>query len=259
LPGQNVLDRRLLDEAVRQINEIHARGAVNTARELGQYLLHTFFADRIEEWHSNARKHLSFRALASRSDLSVHFTTLWRSVALVEQLQQLPLEVGEALSPSHHRALLAVRDVDLKRRLAHKAAKDRWSFAALSAHLKELRARGRDRLPAAARPAQGRRRLPPWAKAITKVRRFGSAPALGDPSPEELSAVPLQRARELLDELEGATRNLQRLSRRLREHIAAEEMDAGLGAGAEATGASGTPGGRYQSPQSLSGSGQPEG
>lgn len=155
LPGEYREDEEFVRGAVQDINAMFTRKGLETAVAIGEYVLEHFFGGDPERFRERGRSHLSFRALANRDDLMVSHTFLWRSVALVDQLRQLPQDVAYQLSVSHHHALFPLKDREEKVRLATAAADQGWTKRELEAEVKEARLRthgpskaGRPALPA---------------------------------------------------------------------------------------------------------------
>jgi hypothetical protein len=107
----------------------------------------------------NAGRHVTFRALAKREDLRVAYTTIWYSVAVLDQLRCLPADIATALPLSHHKLLVPVKDEELKRRLAERAVQQALPVREFSAVVKaELNANNGDR------PRRGARLCLTWSR-----------------------------------------------------------------------------------------------
>lgn len=126
-----LVDERLLGEVVETVNGLVVREGLRATERLGRYLLETVFGGQRPK-EEELGEHPSWRALAGSSELRVAPSTLWFSVRTVEQLEQLSEEVGRALSPTHHRHLIGVRDLRRKRRLARRAVAEGWSARKLA-------------------------------------------------------------------------------------------------------------------------------
>jgi hypothetical protein len=122
------LDGQKIDEAVRFINRKTILTGLELAREIGQYLLDTFFDGDYQSFADTSRsKKTSFRALLVREDLLLGNATLYRFVRISHQLRALPPDLASDLSLAHHRALLPLNDADTKTELARRALDEGWS------------------------------------------------------------------------------------------------------------------------------------
>jgi len=122
LPGEDEIDRALIDRVVEQLNATWRHKGLETARALGEVVLAAFFGGDLAAFAARERRHLSFRALAEREDLNLSYGMLRTAMAVFGQLRALPVSVAEALPLSHHKALLPLKDDTAKVRLAVKAA-----------------------------------------------------------------------------------------------------------------------------------------
>lgn len=166
LPGEGAIDEALVARAVLRINGIHSTNALQTAQEIGEYLLGAFFGDDLDAFRRSGKRHQSFRALSERPELAVGHTTLWYSVALLRQLRQLPAEVGNALPMSHHRLLMPVKDETVKLALAHEALDQGLAKREFEQRVRDVR-RGGKRV---SQTTLGRPPLPAWAKGVGRIR-----------------------------------------------------------------------------------------
>jgi hypothetical protein len=167
LPGEVAVDEALICAVVTRINEIHRRRGLETAREIGEHLLAAFFGGHIEAFRAKGKKHASLRALADRQDLDISSTTIWYSIAVLEQLRQLPGDIGAALPMSHHRLLLPVKNNQLREELAREAVQHGLTKRDLEAKIKGLNESTEQ--SNGVRP--GRPVLPGWAKGLAAARR----------------------------------------------------------------------------------------
>jgi hypothetical protein len=154
----------LVDGAVLWLNRsVHASG-VQLAVQVSDFVLSTFFGGNYDQFQSNdPTKPVTFAALCQREDLAISEHTLYRLVRIGREVGLLPQDVGEALSLSHHRLLLAVDDTSTRRSLAKQAAKQGWSVEELANAIKEKQP------PDPKRP--GRPPLPPMMKQLGAVTR----------------------------------------------------------------------------------------
>jgi hypothetical protein len=123
-----VLDHADLDHAAVFIARHKALRGAELARVVGDYVLAAFFDGDFAEFCRKSRsKPVKFRSLVARRELGFSAGRLCLLVRISQQLRELPQELGDALSLSHHRALLPLREPGLKRRLADAARRHRWS------------------------------------------------------------------------------------------------------------------------------------
>lgn len=200
LPGEGVVVDQLVADAVAKLNHIYAAKGLETARDVGEYIIQTFFGGDPERFHERGKDHMSFRALAQHDDLQVSASFLWHACAVVEQLRLLPEDVGSALPLSHHRLLLSVKDPDEKERLARGAVERRLSKRDLEAEVVALR-------PAVAPESKpGRKALPPLAKGLTQLKKAVALAGSGD-----VASLDREKAKALLGELEEQMAALAKL------------------------------------------------
>ena len=184
LLGETEVDEMALDQAVADLNRIYTTQGMETIRIVGEYVLERFFGGDPAVFRDRSKKHLTFRQLAGRDDLQMSYSFVWKSVAVVHQLRVLPQDVAQALSMSHHIALLPVKDAGEKVRLAQAAADEGLGREALLARVKEARLAGGPASKA------GRPALPAFVKAF---RRLGKLRALA--GSEAVNAGLLEAAR----------------------------------------------------------------
>lgn len=145
----------LLDEVVAQINHLYVIKGLELAVEVGEYLIDRIFDGDPEQFRDRGSKDASFRKLAARDDLKVSHAFLWSACAIVVQRDALPEDLRDALSVSHHRALLPLKDEASKVDLARRAVEEGLSKRELQAEVERVRAEtgavsraGRPPLPA---------------------------------------------------------------------------------------------------------------
>ncbi len=176
-PGEILLDHELVDRAVAALKHIQQRSGLDVLVAIGRCLLQHFFDGDISAYHAKNRRHISFRTLSKHQDLPYSASRLRLSIAVVEQLGQLPQGLGLELSVSHHRALLPITDVATKIRLAQQAREQDWSYRMLEqavAELVELRPEGQ---------RGGRPLLPEGVKQVRKLSRALTEPQWDDVDP----------------------------------------------------------------------------
>lgn len=215
LPGELRVDAGLVDSAVLDLNLLRQHGALQTALAIGDYVIRRFFEGSIELFHAREAGHCSYRALAQDEDLDVSAAELWTAVNLVQQRELLGAKLTEALSLSHHRVLIGVRDVERKRALAELAVTDGLGRDALERVAHEGR-HGR---------TGGRPRLPQWfkdarrtAKALRRMQPVGAG-GLDGPGVDGEAAgaeggvvaeAKLEELREMVREADVAWQELKR-------------------------------------------------
>ncbi len=197
------VDAVLVDQAVKNINAIHAAKGLETARAIGEYLLKAFFGGSLETFAATGKKNLSFRALAEREDLNVGHSSLWYSVAVLDQLRMLPKDIGDSLPLSHHRLLLPVKDTEAKVALAKKAVESGMSKAAFADVVRPVRASEID-VTKTGRPA-----LPSWAKGVGNIRKAVEAALEDEITEGDIMAAGMTKLKDRRDEVERAIAQLQ--------------------------------------------------
>ena len=209
--GEGREDLEHVEAAVAFINERTAESGVRLAREVGEYVLAAFFGGDFERFRDSRRnKSLSFRCLLARQDLLLPPTTIYTFVRVARQLVGLPAEAAACLSLSHHRALLPVQDEQEKAALATRAAAEGWSKLDL-----ERRVRARE-----SQSPRGRKRLPVYVKATSRIARVLDD-ALGEgAAPGELRGVGEKRLRKTLEQIEQSLIRLQWLKATVEEALA---------------------------------------
>lgn len=126
------VDKSLLDGAVDFINRAARTSGHQLAKIVSEYIKDTFFGGDLSLLSSkDPTKTASFRALCDRQDLHVGVSTLYRLVKIGQQVQHLPADLADALTMTHHRALLAVADKPHKQKLARQAVQHGWSVQKL--------------------------------------------------------------------------------------------------------------------------------
>jgi hypothetical protein len=96
-PDQNFPtdENKIIDDAVQHINELIGKRYYETAIEVGDYVLKTFFKDsRTEIKSKNPNKEHSFNRLCERSDLKVHPKHLYQMVVVAAQEKLLIEKLG---------------------------------------------------------------------------------------------------------------------------------------------------------------------
>jgi hypothetical protein len=183
LPGEGAVDEELLNHAVAEINRIYVSKGLEMARDLGNYVVDVFFGGDVGSFGRREKHHVTFRALARHDDLRVSYTTIYYSVAILDQLRLLPDDLAEALPVTHHKHLVPVRDAEMKVELAARAVDENLSSRAFAEVVKEARA-------AQAIPRRGGRRpLPESLKALRRLNEAIASAASRPITPESLEEI----------------------------------------------------------------------
>jgi hypothetical protein len=191
-PGELIVDHELIERAVQELERIHVEAGLQQMVAIGRCLLGHFFQEDLSVYRARHRRHISYRRLAQRDDIPFSPSKLRVSVAILEQLEQLPRSIGWSLSTSHHRALLPVRDPGTKLELARQAVQDGMSH-------RQLERAVAARCPrSSADNKVGRPRLPEIVKQLRRISKIVAEPEHEDHdpaqltenfSPEELAAI----------------------------------------------------------------------
>lgn len=136
--GSGHIDQSLVERAVCDLNHIYMTKALQTACLIGEYVIDRFFGGDVEAFRKGSCEHASFRALSKHQDLRVSPTYLWTAVAVVGQLRDLPEDLAQCLTLSHHRLLLPLKDASVKVALARMAVKQRLSKRELEREIGRL-------------------------------------------------------------------------------------------------------------------------
>ncbi len=136
-----------IDEAVNEINNIVGKNLLQTALEIGEYVLKKFFEDDIEKAKSHApNKDVSFRKLEKRNDMVIRFSKLCLTVNLAIQERELrkqlenqpkPIQI-ENLHYSHRVELLKVKDEAKKVELVEKCVENDYTVETLRNVIKSI-------------------------------------------------------------------------------------------------------------------------
>lgn len=188
LPGEASVDDALVATVVARLNATLQHNGLETAKALGRIVLDAFFGGNPANFRDREKKHLSFRQLAERDDLQMSHVALWNAVALVEQLEQLPTDVGNALSVSHHRVLLTLHDAETKVDLAQQAVDEQLSKRVLAERVRVAKQNG-DGRSRGGRPPQ-----PAFVKALRHLETALQTAGTDLPTPETVRAWGLERS-----------------------------------------------------------------
>lgn len=195
-----------VDEAVRYINERTVRSGLELARDVGEYILNTFFGGDYANFASPSRtKPTSFRALELRPDLLIGKARLHDFIRISHQLKSLPSEVVTRLTLAHHRALLPLPDPESKAALARRALDEGWPSRVLCHEVRRFVPRSR----------AGRKPLPPVAKGIRGVVRSLDLAFEHDLTSDEVRRLGPEQASALSEQVEDCLARLRELRRAL--------------------------------------------
>ena len=214
LPGEAEVDDALVAGAVAEINRLHLQKTLETVRELGEYLLQTFFAGDIAAFEERGEKHASFRAVSAHGGLRVSHTTLWYAVKIIPHLRALPPAVAEALPLSHHRILVHVKDPSLKQELAMRAAREGLNKQALAEAARAVRP------SLQAGGARGRKPLPSFVRSFRRIERVTAELESTSVDEASVKAFGVDRAAGYLSELNSVLSRLEGLRDQLAAQIA---------------------------------------
>lgn len=149
-----------------RVNELSQNRGLQGATALGRYVLDTFFDGSPERFRREGKSNRDFRTVVKSPGLKASYSLLYYSVAVTEQLEQLPKNVGKKLSFSHHKLLLPVKDPRTKEAFARKVVDEDLSVRGL----REVVAR--HRVEQASRVRRGRPPLPDFVKALNRLPRI---------------------------------------------------------------------------------------
>jgi hypothetical protein len=201
-----------VDELVDAVNEATRRHGLAWVRSLGRLLVDELFDGDLGQLRLGARRDVSLRAVARHPRLQISASSLWYALAIYDQLHQLPTALGEALTVSHHRRLVPLRDPTVKARLAERAVQQGWSVRRLGEEVRHMRrqnAPGRER-------RVGRPPLPGFVKAIRRLPRALEG-SLEDLDPDIARRLGRPALRSLRAHLRLHVQQLKRLEQRLAE------------------------------------------
>lgn len=213
LPGAATLETALIDEAVAHLNTVYTQRAMDTAVEIGTYIVDTFFGGDLHAFRTRERGHLSFNELAKHPSLQLDSVFLWRSVRILEQLEQLPSEHTARLSFSHQTELLPVRELKTKRRLARHAVQHGWTVRQLRAKVRTVRDKEIGN-------RTGRPPLPAFHKGLKKLLKAVDEAVSEPVDPAVFERYPAEQVEELLASVDERLEKLEQLRAQLRGAVA---------------------------------------
>ena len=202
------VDTEKVDAAVRYINERTIQSGLDLAREVGDYVLETFFDGDFASFTNPSRsKSTSFRALLAREDLLLGHATIYGFVRVSHQLKTLPAEVVSRLTLTQHRALLPLPDPERKEAMARQALDEGWSAEELEAEVRKLLPRSR----------RGRKPLPPFVKGIRNVVKALDLAFENQVTPEAVTTLGPKETSALSAQVEESLARLEALKQSLEE------------------------------------------
>ena len=194
LPGEIEADEALIAATIAEINTAWTTGQVTSASQVGELVVNAFFGGDAANARLRGKRHVSFKALAEHESLKMSATTLWYCVKMFEQLPLLGEAVASQLTMAHHKLLLHVADIDLRRRLASEAAAAGQTVPQLTTAIGNTRTAPADGDAARA----GRPALPAAVKNMNLVKK--SITPLNAITPATLGALDAAKRQETLDE-----------------------------------------------------------
>jgi hypothetical protein len=204
---------------LEQVNKLAENRGLGGATKLGRYVLDTFFEGSPEKFRREGKSNGGFRNVIQSPRLKASYSLLYYSVAVTEQMDQLPTSVGDKLSFSHHKLLLPVKDPRTKEAFARKVVDEALSVRGLRDVV------ARHRVDQASRVRRGRPPLPNFVKALNRLPRIveqvddsdlDSDRLFDRYSPEQARALML-RTRTNLEKLEAL---LDRIEERTEDALA---------------------------------------
>ena len=138
--GADVVDKKLIDEAVAFINETAIKSVYQGSIEIGEYILKKFFDNDIKLASSrNPKKQTSFNALCARDDLSLDPTSLSGMVRVASQerfLSEKNVDTA-SLTYTHKKSLIKLENGNEKIKLIKSCIKGNWSTRFLDEKIRE--------------------------------------------------------------------------------------------------------------------------
>lgn len=137
--SEQVVDDKLITDAVNFINGKFNETIYKCSIEIGEYILKTFFNNNINFTSSkNPKKFASFNKLCEREDLSVHPNTLALMVRVASQEQFFIKDKIETsgLSYTHKAALVKMDNTQAKNDMVKECRKHKWTTRHLEKEIK---------------------------------------------------------------------------------------------------------------------------
>ena len=150
--SEEIIDQALIDKSIKFINEKANETVYKGWKDIGEYILKTFFGDSIDQASSkNPKKSKSYHKLCESPELAIPPGTLSIMVRVAAQ-ERLFKEKGidtEALSYTHKAELIKLKnDNPVKMKLIHQCIEKSFSTRELSELVKKERKKlGKDYAP----------------------------------------------------------------------------------------------------------------
>jgi hypothetical protein len=205
--AQKAVLNDLIDDVVRELNEVHGRATLDLALVVGKIVIARFYGGDFTSWREHRAKEVSFRRLAARAETDLRFSAsqLYRAVAVYELSCRLHLENGSRLTMTHLRAVLGLPET-AQTQLLTAAEAELWSSERIEREAAAIRQgldqrRGRPRAPAVVSAV--RVLVKSWRHVATTCEQHDVL---------DLTETELRSLYRALDEVRG---QLERLARRL--------------------------------------------
>ena len=121
--GEAEVDEAYVAGVADKATALYRGTAAETAVALGELFLHSFYGASVAVYRRVGAEHASMKALARHPELGIPRALVWGSIKYLDQRAEIPVEVSEALSYSHHAELFRVPELALKVRLARSAVR----------------------------------------------------------------------------------------------------------------------------------------
>lgn len=119
--GVNHVDHALVDAVLLDVQNIHVAAKVSVFRATGELLLNRFFGGDLDALARIGRNHASLAALLRDARLPVRGAHLWYALVILPHLREMGDELSEIVPMTHHRVLVHVDDLNVRRALAMRA------------------------------------------------------------------------------------------------------------------------------------------
>lgn len=131
--GHLIVDEKLIDEAVVEINRIDR----SKRDEIVRFILDKFFGGDIKNYNKKDIGSASFFAMQNRGELEVRYSTLMHWMNQEKLKASLPDGLGEKLKPSQLKELVPLKSDELQEKIAHEAVDNDWTVAQLADRIKK--------------------------------------------------------------------------------------------------------------------------
>ncbi len=195
------MDERQIAETVAEINRLYVKADLDKAMAIGRLVLERFYNNDPARLHCKGKKTMALRQVAEHPDLLCSTTYLYRCVAVLEQMEILPPEIGSALTISTHSVLLGVHDADTKLHLATLAVEKGLSVRELEIAVKSARH--------SASGMRGRPRLPAFVRAVVPLMAARKLTFSEEITPEMFAIYDPEKAEATLKKMRGCLAEMQ--------------------------------------------------